>query len=77
VIIKVMSRPPQLPSQRVLADMRRRLDAGEWESGEQLPTTRQLADEYQTSTRTVAKVYRTLAEEGLVTVTPSWGVHRA
>jgi GntR family transcriptional regulator len=62
---------------RVLADLRRRLAAGEWASGEQMPTVRELAEVYGTSTRTVAGAYKVLAGEGLVIVTRSWGTHRA
>jgi DNA-binding GntR family transcriptional regulator len=70
-------RPPVLPSQRVLADMRERISAGEWQPGDHMPSARDLAEHYHVSTRTVAKVYATLAAEGLVVVTPSWGTHRA
>ena len=71
-----MSRPSQRPSVRVLADMRRRIDEGEWDHGQQMPTVRELAGQYGVSTRTVANAYKTLADEGLVVVTPSWGTHR-
>jgi DNA-binding GntR family transcriptional regulator len=72
-----MGRPAERPSVRVLKDLRRRLDAGEWEAGAQMPTTRQLAGHYQVSTRTVHNAYRVLAEEGLVVITAGWGTHRA
>jgi DNA-binding transcriptional regulator YhcF (GntR family) len=66
-----------LPSQRVLADMRARIAAGEWQRGDHMPSARELAAHYQVSTRTVAKVYAALSAEGLVAVTPNWGTHRA
>lgn len=71
-------RPPELPSQRVIADMRRRIvDESEWQPGDQMPSTREVAEHYGISTRTATRVYAALAEEGLVVVTPSWGTHRA
>lgn len=57
--------------------MRRRLDAGEWASGEALPPVASLAEHYDVSTATVSKVLRKLAESGLVEVVPRWGVFRA
>lgn len=68
-----MPRDPELPSARVLADIRRRLQAGEWQPGEQLPATRALAEEYGVSSRTVVKVLALLADDGLVRVVASWG----
>jgi DNA-binding GntR family transcriptional regulator len=66
-----------LPSARVEADLRRRIEAAEWQPGEQLPRVRELAGQYGTSAATVAKVVRKLAGEGLLHVIPSWGVFRA
>jgi GntR family transcriptional regulator len=71
-----VSRPPQLPSVRVEADLRRRIDGGEWASGEALPTVAELAAHYATSGATISKVLRKLAGDGLVTVVPSWGSFR-
>lgn len=62
-----------LPSQRVETDLRRRISAGEWGPGDQLPTVAELAEVYETSGATVSKVLRKLAAEGLVIVIPSWG----
>ena len=72
-----MGRPPERPSVRVLNDLRRRIEAGEWEPGAQLPTVRELAGYYKVSTRTIHRAYQTLAEEGLIVITPGWGTHRA
>jgi GntR family transcriptional regulator len=66
-----------LPSQRVEADLRARLAAGEWEPGGQLPTTRALAAHYGVSGRTVAKALAVLARDGLITVVPNWGSFRS
>ena len=65
-----------LPSQRVEADLRARLESGEWDHGAQLPTTRQLGEHYGVSTRTVAKALARLAEDGLITTVPNWGIFR-
>jgi DNA-binding GntR family transcriptional regulator len=69
-------RPPELPSARVEADLRRRLADGEWAPGEALPTVAALAREYGVGKGTVNKVLRTLADGGLVTVIRSWGTFR-
>jgi GntR family transcriptional regulator len=65
-----------LPSARVEADLRRRLEAGEWQPGEQLPRVAELARHYGTSGATVSKVLKRLEADGLVTVIPSWGTFR-
>ena len=72
-----MSRPAERPGVRVVNDLRRRLQAGEWDRGQQLPTVRDLAEQYDVSTRTIHRAYRLLAEEGLIVITPGWGTHRA
>ncbi len=71
-----MSRPPELPSVRVEADLRRRLGAGEWDHGQALPTVTRLAPEYSVGKGTINKVLRKLADDGLVRVVPSWGTFR-
>ncbi len=70
-------RPRQLPHIAVTAALRERIAAGEWLPGEQLPSTRELAEEYGVTHVTVAKAVKTLAAEGLVEVVPSWGVFRS
>ena len=70
------ARPPMLPSARAQAHLRRRIQAGEWATGDMLPTVQALAAEYETSGATVLKVLRKLAGEGLVNVIPSWGTFR-
>jgi DNA-binding GntR family transcriptional regulator len=73
MIFRMPPRHPQLPHQAVAAALRERLDAGEWLPGEQLPSTRELAEAYGVSHMTTAKAIRALAAEGRVTVVPSWG----
>jgi GntR family transcriptional regulator len=71
-----MSRPPELPSVRVERDLRRRIDAGEWDHGQALPTVARLAQDYRVGKGTINKVLRTLADEGLVRIVRSWGTFR-
>jgi DNA-binding FadR family transcriptional regulator len=73
----VPSRPVQLPTKRVYAELRARLDANEWQPGEQLPSVTVLAEEHSTSRATMTKVLHLLADAGLVTVVPHWGTFRA
>jgi DNA-binding GntR family transcriptional regulator len=70
-------RSEERPGERVIADLRRRIDAGEWGHGDALPTVATLAGHYDVSTATVAKALRTLRDEGLVRIVPRWGTFRA
>ncbi|HUZ52739.1 MAG TPA: winged helix-turn-helix domain-containing protein [Streptosporangiaceae bacterium] len=72
-----MARGPERPFELVAADLRRRIGAGEWKSGEALPTVAGLAEHYGVSRATVTRVLRMLADEGLVRVVPRWGTFRA
>ena len=58
------SRLPE--SERLVAALRRRIDAGSLAPGERLPPVRALADDLDLSPNTVAKAYRTLEREGLL-----------
>jgi GntR family transcriptional regulator len=71
-----MPRPPELPSSRVEADLRRRIAAGEWASGGALPTVARLADHYRVGKGTVSRVLRRLEADGLVRIVPRWGTFR-
>jgi DNA-binding GntR family transcriptional regulator len=70
-------RPREPPSRRISADLRRRLAAGEWAPGSQLPSNAELALDYGTTRRTISRVLAQLAEEGLVEVEPRWGTFAA
>jgi GntR family transcriptional regulator len=74
--LDVPDRPRELPSRRITDDLRRRIDAGEWASGEQLPSNAALALEYVSTRRTVSKALRVLADEGLIEIAPNWGTFR-
>ncbi len=73
---QVRARGPELPGERIEADLRRRLASDEWQSGDALPTLVELAEHYQAARGTVARVLRKLAEDGLVVVRPRWGVFK-
>ncbi|MFJ2073219.1 winged helix-turn-helix domain-containing protein [Streptomyces albidoflavus] len=49
---------------QVAADLRRRLDAGEWEPGARFPGTVTLAAEYEVTQSTVQKAVVALRQEG-------------
>ena len=75
-MITCVSRPRELPSRRVEADLRQRIAAGEWASGDTLPPIASLAEHYAVSRATVAKALRRLADDGLVEIVPQWGTFR-
>lgn len=70
-------RTPQRPGETVAADLRQRIEAGEWAKDEALPTTAALAGHYHVSQATITRVLRVLAAENLVYTVPRWGTFRA
>jgi DNA-binding GntR family transcriptional regulator len=66
-------RSHELPSERVTADLRARITAGEWQPGEAVPTVSELAASYGVSRATVAKAVRVLVDEGLLVTRARWG----
>jgi DNA-binding GntR family transcriptional regulator len=70
-------RTPRRPSELVADDLRRRIQADEWQPDEALPFVASLAEHYQVSPSTISRALRTLAAEGLVVTVPKWGVFRA
>jgi DNA-binding transcriptional ArsR family regulator len=70
-------RTPERPSERVEADLRRRVEAGEWASGDALPTVASLAEHYGVARGSVARALRALEDEGLVRIVARWGTFRA
>jgi DNA-binding GntR family transcriptional regulator len=57
--------------------LRRRVGAGEWASGEALPTVAALAGQYGVARGTVARALRALESDGLLRIVPRWGTFRA
>jgi GntR family transcriptional regulator len=74
---QVMPRGPERPAETVAASLRQRIAAGEWESGEALPTVAALAGHYHVARQTVTRVLHALEAEGLVRIVPRWGTFRA
>jgi DNA-binding GntR family transcriptional regulator len=72
-----MPRGPQRPGDTVLASLRDRINAGEWEPGDALPSNVALADHYGVARMTVMRALRVLQDEGLVRIVPRWGTFRA
>ena len=72
----IVPREREMPSRRVEADLRRRIEADEWTSGQALPSIASLAENYGVSRATVAKALRRMADDGLVEVVPQWGTFR-
>lgn len=54
--------------EEVAADLRQRIDGGEWEPGDTLPTTAELMEHYGYSKETVRQAVDVLAKEGRVRV---------
>jgi GntR family transcriptional regulator len=71
-----VGRPEERPGITVERDLRLRLEAGEWKSGEQLPSVAEFAEHYGVANRTVSRVLRTLADDGLVRLVPRWGTFK-
>jgi DNA-binding GntR family transcriptional regulator len=68
-----MPREHQLPIERVTEDLRRRIEAGEWQPGEALPSTASLADHYDVSRAVAGKAIKALAAQGKLVTRPRWG----
>ncbi len=51
---------------RIAADLRRRLEAGEWPAGTRLPALRSFAQHYRVSLRTLQRAVRPLVEAGSI-----------
>jgi GntR family transcriptional regulator len=63
-----------LPPYRAVSNaLRERIQAGEWLPGEQIPSVRQIGEQYGVSLATARRAVAVLRDEGLVVVTPSWG----
>jgi len=73
----VTDRTPQLPTDRVEAELRARIESGEWAPGERLPSVPALAEQHNTSRATMNRAVRRLADDGLLTIVPNWGTFRA
>jgi DNA-binding FadR family transcriptional regulator len=66
-------RGSELPSDRVFAALKEKIESGELQPGEQMPTLRQISEDYGIAQTTARKVIDALAREGLVEIKPRWG----
>lgn len=57
---------PRTPAEQIADDLREKITAGRLSAGAQLPSERELADQYGVSTKTAASAMRLLKDEGLV-----------
>lgn len=67
----------ETPSQRVTRELRLRLEAGEWATGDRLPTVAELSAQYEVGRATVIRALKTLSSDGLIVTTRGWGTFRA
>jgi DNA-binding transcriptional regulator YhcF (GntR family) len=65
--------PGDPPYLRIVAELRRRIVAGELQVGERLPSTRRIADEWGVAIATATRVLTTLRIEGLTRPVPGVG----
>jgi GntR family transcriptional regulator len=72
-----VARGPERPGERVERDLRERIAAREWQTGEALPTVAALGEHYGVSPGVVQRVLKRLQADGLVTVVARWGTFRA
>lgn len=71
-----MNRPvarPDPPYLRIVAEIRRRIAAGELRAGDRVPSTRQVAQEWGVAIATATKALTTLRRQGLVQAMPRVG----
>jgi AcrR family transcriptional regulator len=64
---------PDPPYLRIVAELRRRIAAGELRAGDRVPSTRQVAREWGVALATATKALTTLGQEGLVQAVPRVG----
>jgi AcrR family transcriptional regulator len=63
----------QTPSDRIVAEIRRRITAGELGAGDRVPSARQITQEWGVAIATATKVLARLRQDGLVRVVPGVG----
>ncbi|MFI6152465.1 TetR/AcrR family transcriptional regulator C-terminal domain-containing protein [Kitasatospora sp. NPDC051170] len=67
------SEAPGSPSERIAAELRRRIAVGELAPGARVPSTRRITQEWGVAMATATKVLNRLREEGLVRAVPGVG----
>lgn len=71
-----VDRTPELPSRRVETALRARINEGEWQPQERLPSVAALATEYGVARATVVVALRRIEADGLVVIVSNWGTFR-
>lgn len=56
--------------------MRARIEAGEWQTDEQLPAVHELAAHYGVASSTVVAALRRIEADGLIEIVSYWGTFR-
>jgi GntR family transcriptional regulator len=72
-----VARGPERPGERVERDLRERIAADEWQSGEAMPTVAALSEHYGVSPGVIQRTLKRLQADGLITVVARWGTFRA
>ncbi|SDW81784.1 GntR family transcriptional regulator [Paenibacillus sp. CF384] len=62
-----VNRLTTFPYHRIKEDIRKRIHGGEWRDASRLPSSRNLAESYQSSVNTIEKAIKELCGEGLLT----------
>lgn len=68
---------PTTAYERIAAELRRKLEAGEFAAGSPLPSEADLVDEYGVSRNTVRRAYRVLVDSGTVVLRQGSGAFPA
>ncbi|MFD7661601.1 GntR family transcriptional regulator [Streptomyces sp. NPDC059788] len=68
-----MDRSPAPPYRRIVAEIRRRIDAGELAAGDRVPSTRRITQEWGVAMATATKALTALRQDGLVRAVPGVG----
>jgi DNA-binding GntR family transcriptional regulator len=68
VVGDAVDRVPETAYERIVADLQRRLDTGEFGPADPLPSEAKLMAKYQVSRNTVRRAYRQLVEDGVVVI---------
>ncbi len=71
--MEIDSDDPRPPYRQLADDLARRINTGELEPGQRLPSTRELMEQYGSANQTVQRALRLLRDEGAIKTVPSRG----
>ena len=63
------------PYEQIAAQLRARIETGEWPKGSKLPSLEDIVAETGVSTMTARRAWKLLEEEGLVRIVPGRGTY--